>query len=325
MLQPCHEDVSFLQPNSDVNSLIDEYQFPEQIYEQDEESIESSYMEYYSLSNDTVDEENTSNISKLVYSSNQIVFPCQDEATENFQSIDIQLILSSSTLIHLLQSLSMLSDLIDCKVAIVANRKLLSLDWLVDIPIESYYSSFILGIINGYSNKLVFAGDVLSFQKLMRRCKDFATIGFDKNKISVTDINNLTKFSDIICQFSDNKIQQLPIGNPIIPRAKIDKRINKLANEVPEEKLKIVKLVLTQREVSSLIGVKGHRLNSIRIQSRCLIKVVPINQETLTLIPSRRENPQEIFIQGTPSNVSIAVHEINSFVSQQRLNNNKFR
>ncbi|EGW33906.1 uncharacterized protein SPAPADRAFT_65111 [Spathaspora passalidarum NRRL Y-27907] len=330
---------SILQPDLDYNQILDEFNLETEIIdlnegeysnysltdiENQENSIDSFNLDDLSLDSTGVGY-TFSEIPQLVYSNNKITFPCNIESIRD--SIDIQLVLSSSSLIYLLQTLANMG-IADYSTTIVAKRNLLSLDWLVDIPKESYYAAIVLGIINDHQASLTFVGDVLTCQKLIRHCQNVATIVFDNKKIQVMDIHNLAKFSDDICDFTDDRIKPLPINHFTAHREHpIDKiAIRKHSEQVQpkEEKMKTVKLILAQREVSSLIGIKGHRLNSIRIQSRCLIKVLPINQETPALL-SRREKPQELLIQGTESNVAIAVHEINTFVSQQRLNNNKFR
>ncbi|ABN68076.2 predicted protein [Scheffersomyces stipitis CBS 6054] len=74
---------------------------------------------------------------------------------------------------------------------------------------------------------------------------------------------------------------------------------------------------LKQREVSSLIGVNGTRLNTIREQTGCKIKVQPVGNGGNRGI-ARKDTPQQITVSGHNANVQEAIDEIRSFIVRYR-------
>ncbi|KAG7662306.1 uncharacterized protein J8A68_004200 [[Candida] subhashii] len=120
-------------------------------------------------------------------------------------------------------------------------------------------------------------------------------------------------------------IQQLQNQN-MKPRSALEERGFQLGENVykqttyPTCESFTITLALKREEVTTLIGLQGSRLNSIRVQSRCLIKVLPAEQS----FTSRKSTIQQIVISGHKSDVLIAVKEIEKVVIQVRNNDGRF-
>lgn len=71
---------------------------------------------------------------------------------------------------------------------------------------------------------------------------------------------------------------------------------------------KSITLMYSESQVSAILGIGGHKLNSIRFQSKCWIYVLPVSG-------FRKPRTQRIQISGTVDNIAIAVYEINRIVS----------
>ena len=72
----------------------------------------------------------------------------------------------------------------------------------------------------------------------------------------------------------------------------------------------IVRLHFNQKQVSKLLGREGARLNSIRVQLKCWIRVLPPTHEFgSTFCASQRNTKQEIVIRGLKRNIEVAIDE----------------
>ncbi|KAK6463448.1 hypothetical protein DFJ63DRAFT_118686 [Scheffersomyces coipomensis] len=124
-----------------------------------------------------------------------------------------------------------------------------------------------------------------------------------------------------------------------------DENDDGIMNAEPAFKVVTSRVSLKQREVSCLIGKNGDRLNALRYESKCLIKVLPIASldsnstvtaltttatpnfqrvTTTTLSISRRDILQSILIRGYQSNVDHALKSIQNIIVNYRNSDSKF-
>ncbi|CAK9437432.1 uncharacterized protein LODBEIA_P18100 [Lodderomyces beijingensis] len=86
------------------------------------------------------------------------------------------------------------------------------------------------------------------------------------------------------------------------------------------QKMETVMLQFNQQEVSQIIGRGGSRLNSIRIQSKCWINVLPPRRDDTRhfLVTGQKNVKQDIVVSGFVGNVKIAIDEIGRIVGDTR-------
>ncbi|KAK6203032.1 uncharacterized protein RJT21DRAFT_2393 [Scheffersomyces amazonensis] len=92
-------------------------------------------------------------------------------------------------------------------------------------------------------------------------------------------------------------------------------------------------ITLTQREVSCLIGKQGTRLNSLRQESNCIIKVLPLDNNLSTTLTSsvsitkglaRKDTPQNVLVVGNESDVKFVLKSIETIIIEYRHSDSKF-
>ncbi|CUM67477.1 uncharacterized protein PRCAT00005174001 [Priceomyces carsonii] len=84
-------------------------------------------------------------------------------------------------------------------------------------------------------------------------------------------------------------------------------------------------LTFQQREVSCLIGCKGHRLDFIRESTKCCIKVQSIDSGSgVSISLPRNSVPQSVSVTGQPKNVQQAVQHIQYYIKRFRESGSKF-
>lgn len=99
---------------------------------------------------------------------------------------------------------------------------------------------------------------------------------------------------------------------------------NYIPKITPNDVTEVEKVIwLLKSEVSCVIGLQGLRLQSLRLQSNCLIQVLKVNDE-VNLKLARKTIPQSIVIRGVPANVRQALESIQQILDQFRQGNRHF-
>lgn len=102
-----------------------------------------------------------------------------------------------------------------------------------------------------------------------------------------------------------------PSINPITYHPKPKK-----PSPLEEDFIKLVLFNLNMQEVSALMGKAGHRINSIRLESNCLIKILPATTE-VKMLP-QRAIMQEVILSGPVECVQLAMEMIQAFLKEWR-------
>ncbi|CAI5755986.1 unnamed protein product [Candida verbasci] len=104
-------------------------------------------------------------------------------------------------------------------------------------------------------------------------------------------------------------------GLNIIPLSETPKVIGIEIKEENEFDFINVQLKFNKREIGKIIGDSGDLIKSIRLQTKCFIKILPpLESSTDQLFIPQTKIIQTVIISGLENNVKIAIDEINNIV-----------
>lgn len=104
------------------------------------------------------------------------------------------------------------------------------------------------------------------------------------------------------------------------PKNSFDSQYDEIAKD--EQFVKSITMDLSKQEVSAIIGRKGCRINSLRMETNCLIVILPIDA-SMKYLPQRSIR-QQIFISGPRECVDVAIETMKTFLATWRHSKKKY-